>query len=927
MLAMVGLAAASSAGSDPIPTRFNGSRSTEWHEWRNWDNGIVPNNTPTEQWAVTIPQWTDAALQWWGTTEVSSLFLEPNADVMVDDGLFRPGVVTFSQESGMYAHGGNIELFTPGGDWRWLNVHSAWGSVVTSNLEQILDCRAVILDASASTVLNFSSLHSIDGDDPDAALSVRAIGGRVDLNGLTTLGVPNGWVADDGGLIEAGAFDTEQVRWINVGQESRISLPGVQRLDRASITIHGDGIIETAPVVSMDDVQYRADEGAVCQFEVGQITAHEGFSTSLTAYGADVSAPNLTRLSLEGSPNLNIEASYGQMSMPQLTEITGPDGRFDVRMVDGSWEVPQLARIEPTSVWRINGGNHAFGPMEMGPVDFFEITGAHVDFAGDMDWTGSTVRAFQTMSFEVDHLVSIDGARFEIGTGAVLAPLIANCAAPGSPWLVHDAGSVLDMSALESLTVPDNGTPMQLEIHVRNGGEFIMGSPTIVTEGDSSIRFRVADEGSSIVLDVEATLLASSSWIVESGGVIETPPGLPITNVRGLELRGGAIRLPGLTSLDNLSIYVRSPTELTIGAPVASLTNTTVKVQSTLWTIPGGSWTWTRPGDATLLTVSSNTVTAPDMQQIIVDPPACDLGGTVLVKAGTRGVVDLSHVQTVHGPQPGSGHVLKIAADRNNSSIDLSGLTQADGVIHLVAANDGAVLKWGADVTVQNDLDSFEGSAAAVGQGGRLVCGGSVRTEGRFDGLSEFSTGTLAFCSSREPVLELTMFDAGEDGSLTGIGMGQLIVGSDECPTRLRLIDEIDNGQAGPGAESESIYVGRTPDFNFVESLRIATGSALVLNGLNLYVFQDNGTPLNTSDLGSPGVRAFPYDRGTIYRVDPSACPADFRAPFGQLDFFDVQEFLGLFSMHNPESDLVSDEMFDFFDVQAFLNSYSEGCP
>jgi len=56
------------------------------------------------------------------------------------------------------------------------------------------------------------------------------------------------------------------------------------------------------------------------------------------------------------------------------------------------------------------------------------------------------------------------------------------------------------------------------------------------------------------------------------------------------------------------------------------------------------------------------------------------------------------------------------------------------------------------------------------------------------------------------------------------------------------------------------------------------------------------------------------------------ACPADLAPPYGVLDFFDLQAFLGFYSAQNPRADLTNDGVFDFFDLQAFLNSYAAGC-
>jgi WD40 repeat protein len=60
----------------------------------------------------------------------------------------------------------------------------------------------------------------------------------------------------------------------------------------------------------------------------------------------------------------------------------------------------------------------------------------------------------------------------------------------------------------------------------------------------------------------------------------------------------------------------------------------------------------------------------------------------------------------------------------------------------------------------------------------------------------------------------------------------------------------------------------------------------------------------------------------------PSACSAaDLAEPFGQLNFFDVSEFLALFSAGDAGADLTGDGQFNFFDVSAFLSVFSAGCP
>jgi len=56
-----------------------------------------------------------------------------------------------------------------------------------------------------------------------------------------------------------------------------------------------------------------------------------------------------------------------------------------------------------------------------------------------------------------------------------------------------------------------------------------------------------------------------------------------------------------------------------------------------------------------------------------------------------------------------------------------------------------------------------------------------------------------------------------------------------------------------------------------------------------------------------------------------SSCPADFNDD-GTLDFFDVLEFLSLFTAQSPAADINADGEFDFFDVLGFLDLFAAGC-
>ncbi len=68
--------------------------------------------------------------------------------------------------------------------------------------------------------------------------------------------------------------------------------------------------------------------------------------------------------------------------------------------------------------------------------------------------------------------------------------------------------------------------------------------------------------------------------------------------------------------------------------------------------------------------------------------------------------------------------------------------------------------------------------------------------------------------------------------------------------------------------------------------------------------------------------------RPNLYTIASSGCsPADFAEPFGQLNFFDVSDFLFAFGTNDPNADINDDGVFNFFDVSDFLTIFAQGCP
>ena len=100
-------------------------------------------------------------------------------------------------------------------------------------------------------------------------------------------------------------------------------------------------------------------------------------------------------------------------------------------------------------------------------------------------------------------------------------------------------------------------------------------------------------------------------------------------------------------------------------------------------------------------------------------------------------------------------------------------------------------------------------------------------------------------------------------------GVGQLVVGQDGQATTVHLRDAINNGNGSNGCDqTEALYLfGLEPDAEdpgkILQGLRILGGSTLVLDGINVYAFQD-GALVDISGLFGVSDTSIGWDGGTI---------------------------------------------------------------
>ena len=57
-------------------------------------------------------------------------------------------------------------------------------------------------------------------------------------------------------------------------------------------------------------------------------------------------------------------------------------------------------------------------------------------------------------------------------------------------------------------------------------------------------------------------------------------------------------------------------------------------------------------------------------------------------------------------------------------------------------------------------------------------------------------------------------------------------------------------------------------------------------------------------------------------------CPPDLAAPYGVLNIFDLQAYIGSYNAQEPDADLAAPfGTFNIFDIQAYIAQYNAGCP
>ncbi|MFG0300426.1 MAG: endonuclease [Phycisphaerales bacterium JB047] len=178
-------------------------------------------------------------------------------------------------------------------------------------------------------------------------------------------------------------------------------------------------------------------------------------------------------------------------------------------------------------------------------------------------------------------------------------------------------------------------------------------------------------------------------------------------------------------------------------------------------------------------------------------------------------------------------------------------------------------------------------------------------------------------------------FDSGSDLNTLSIDLGTVTSGSGDATQSIDLFNIAADGAFAAPIDVEIISSAGDTSALMTDLVSITDLSSAGMASFDVILDDDNeGMYSATYTLRVYNSRSmFPGDvvvedltLNLIGEVAGSSCPADLNGD-GMLNFFDVSEFLGLYSSNDPGADFTGDGELNFFDVSAFLGAYSAGCP
>ncbi|MGB2987486.1 MAG: hypothetical protein WBE26_16605, partial [Phycisphaerae bacterium] len=767
------------------------------------------------------------------------------------------------------------------------------------------------IEATAGGVVDLSGVQSLNGPyQPDDRIDILIdSGGTVDLSSLMSITSANSgttrfdvnesnfslpslesatnttfdMVADS--TLDLLALTTLTGATFNMGVGSTLNVPALVTQSGGTIVVPESGAVNAENLVSLDGVTLDMGDGGV--FNAPSLAAFTKCYVSLTPSRAFTSGglDDIDNSRILVSAGGEFGTAYGDVEATTYssTGLNSPLSNYLLFSASGAGSILDLSSIQSINAGFNDGRNYHF------TLQRIEATaGGVVDLSGVQTLNGP---------YQVDDRLDI---------------------------IVNSAGTV-DLSSLLSITSANSGTT-----------RFVVDAPTFSLPAlESAVKTTFAMVADS-TLDLPAlTTLTGATFNMGAGSTLNVPTLTTQSSGTITVPETGAVNAESLVSLDGVTLNIGNgglfnapsltsftTSSLSLTPERTFITDVLDNIDNSRILVSGGAEYGTFYGDITAETYSSTGLNSPLSNYLLFSASGegsiLDLSSLQSINAGFNdgrnyhftlqrieatagGVVDLSSVQSIIGP-----HQVDDRLEININSgghLDLSSLqsitSAASGSVRFDVQSEGSVLVGDLTVTDRVTINLADATTTLDAAGSLLLDSGSSLTAGsaaqvsiggnfsfQYTNESDLSaqSAIFHFDGSGTQFLEVGGEDVGFpfDDEVLNFGFGQLIVGRDEQPTTVELLDVIDNGNR-TGGDPEALYLYGLGGPN---GLRILGGSTLVIHNLQVYT-RENGLWIHINRLFDPGVNRISYDEGYIAIVK---MPGDLNVD-GDVDLSDFSGF------------------------------------
>ncbi len=640
---------------------------------------------------------------------------------------------------------------------------------------------------------------------PFAKLSVEGLESRLAPATITWTGAGDGTSWTDGNNWSGQAMPgTNDDAVINTGSAATITI-------QSGNSIH----VQSVTTGSNDSL---ANTGGSLTVTAGTSTlsgplSMTGGSLTATGSGVDFTANSTTTVS---AANLSAQ-SGATLRLPQLTSYVANGNNFTANGSGSVLDVSALTTLTQQGNWNVfaqNGGEikltgmtsltasgHSIGITDIGRSTLLDsnlttLTGVSVTLDGSdaqvaNGWTTFTGGSLtvRTGSYSLPGLTDVDGATLITQNGGSLTLAgLTSYSANGSYFEATGSGSVLDVSALTTLTQQGNWN-----LFAQNGGEIKLTGLTSLTASSHSIG--ITDTGGSTLLDGNLTTLTGVGVTLD-GSDAHVADGWTKFTGGNLMVATGSYSLPNLTDLDGTTLIVQNGGSLTLAGLTsysangsyfeATGTGSVLDVSALTSLIQQGNWNlFAQNGgeikligmtsltasshaigindtgggtllDSNLITLTGISVTLDGSDAHVANSWTTFTGGNLTLSTGSYSLPNLTDVDgttlitqnggtlTLAGLTSYSANGSYLQATGSGSVLDVSALTTLtqQGNWNLLAQNGGEIKLTG--------MTSLTASSHAIGitdtGGGTIESGSYLTLSGvsvTLDSQSSFQVGTL----------------------------------------------------------------------------------------------------------------------------------------------------------------------------------------